>query len=74
MSPSAFELGLTATDRDALREARHLPLPIDGDAALRFIRDASVVVAEAVRRRPPLGGAPFELPNHRETAAAGDQT
>jgi hypothetical protein len=64
MSAPLFDLGLTANDEAALREARHRPLVVDRDAALRLIAEASARVDAAVRQRPVLQGAPFTLPGH----------
>ena len=66
MKSTRFDLGLSDADEQAIQAARRKPLSFDPDAALRLIRDASRLVEAAVRRRPLLGGEPFELPGHRE--------
>ena len=60
----SFDLGLTADDEAALREARRRPLVVDRDAVLRLLAEASRRVDAAVRRRPVFLGAPFTLPGH----------
>ncbi len=69
MSTPRFDLGLTAEDEHAIREARRLPLEIDHEAALRLIQDLSPQVDAAVRRRPLLRGKPFTLPGNEEGPA-----
>jgi len=62
-----FDLGLSEEDVHAIRVARQTRSAPDGAAALRLIADATSLVDAAIRRRPLLSGAPFELPCHAET-------
>ena len=66
MTGRPFDLGLCAEDERAMKDARRARTTIDADSALRLMADASSIVDAAVRRRPPLGGAPFVLHGHRE--------
>jgi hypothetical protein len=66
VSGVAFDLGLGEEDLRAMREARRRPHAIDREAALRLMAAASAAVDAAVRRRPPLSGAPFALPDPDE--------
>jgi len=66
MRAAPFDLGLSAEDERAIREARRGRFALDREAALELIRDASPLVDAAVRRRPVLAGAPFTLPGHEE--------
>jgi hypothetical protein len=66
MSAPRLDLGLAEEDVRALCAARERPIPLDREAALRLIRDASQLVAAAVRMRPLPGGRPFTLPGHTE--------
>jgi hypothetical protein len=66
MSTPRFELGLTAEDERAMREARRLPIEIDREAVIRLIKDVSALVDAAVRQRPLLRGKPFTLPGHED--------
>jgi hypothetical protein len=66
MTIPPFDLGLDEADERAMRQARRRPVRLDPDTALRLIRDATELVAAAVRKRPLLSGEPFRLPGHRE--------
>jgi hypothetical protein len=66
MSAAPFDLGLSAQDERAIREARRGRFVLDREAALELIADASPLVDAAVRRRPVPSGAPFTLPGHEE--------
>jgi hypothetical protein len=68
MSAAVFDLGLAEEDELAMREARLRPFVIDREAALRLMSDAGTLVAEAVRRRPLLSGAPFSLPGYEDSS------
>jgi len=68
MSAGFFDLGLSAEDELAMREARLRRLVVDPEAALRLIADAGPLVDAAVRRRPLFSGAPFTLLGHEEDA------
>jgi hypothetical protein len=65
MTDRPFDLGLCAEDERAMKDARGARTPIDADSALRLMANASSIVDAAVRRRPPLAGAPFVLPARR---------
>jgi hypothetical protein len=66
MTTDHFDLGLTAEDLRALREARSRRFEVDREIALRLIAECGPLVDAAVRRRPLLRGAPFTLPGHEE--------
>ena len=66
MRATRFDLGLSAEDERAIREARCGHFVLDREAALELIRDASLLVDAAVRRRPVPSGPPFTLPGHKE--------
>lgn len=69
MTIPPFDLGLTKADELAIAAARRRAAPVDRDAALRMIRESAALVQAAVRRRPLLGGEPFELPGHKERSS-----
>jgi len=71
MSLLPFDLGLSEEDERALRQARRERHVIDGEAALRLIKDASQLVDAAVRRRPLFSGAPFTLPGDQGPFRSG---
>ena len=66
MRAAPFDLGLSAEDERAIREARCGRFVLDREAALKLISGASALVDAAVRRRPVLTGPPFTLPGHEE--------
>ena len=71
MSLHPFDLGLTEEDERAMRQARRERHVVDGEAALRLIKDASELVDAAVRRRPLFSGAPFTLPDNQGSFRSG---